>query len=269
MPYLTSRNNIPWYYEACGQGQSLLLLHGWAADSRIWSQQVEYFKNFYQVITVDLPGHGQSHWTEVSLEDMAEDLDILLRALRVQAVSLMASSFGALVALKYFAVFPEKIRRLIFVGGLPRFAQSKEFPYGVALPRIRKLREQVETDFPQILNVFFRSLFTVQERRSLHWKWLAMFRPGNDLPCQAALVRLLRMIEKEDLTSVFLDMRMPVCLMTGRQDDICPPEALRYFQSRLPQARVLFFEDCGHFPFLSRPREFNQLLDEFLRATDV
>jgi len=264
MPYLTSKNNIRWHYEATGQGESLLFIHGLAADKRVWNQQVEYFKNFYKVITVDLPGHGQSPWLDVTLEDIVRDLDFLLNALGVTEAHLAASSFGGLVALKYFEIFPDKVKRLILIGAGPKFAKSREFPYGLEIPRIRKLRSQVETNFPEILNIFFRSLFTLEERKSLRFKWLQMFQKDNVLPRQEALIKLLRILEKEDLTRTFLNICVPVFCVSGAQDYICPPEALRHFQSQLPQARVEVFAGCGHFPFLSKPREFNERLKIFL-----
>jgi len=302
MPDLISDRKLKWHYETEGQGECFLFIHGWAADNRVWNQQLEYFKDFYRVVSVDLPGHGRSDWQDGSLEQIARDLDLLFNTLKVELVNLAASSFGGLAALKYIEIFPNRVKRLILVGAGPRFARSEEFPFGLAVPRIKKLREQVKTDFPEILNVFFRSLFTVQERESLRFidlsttkdrtgevntafsrekkgrytgflnivgkekasKWLQMFERGRDLPNQEALIKFLRIIEKEDLTEAFENITCPVYLLSGREDYICPPEALKYFQSRLPQARVEFFEDCGHFPFLSQPQQFNALVKDFL-----
>jgi len=264
MPYLMTPRGVAWHYETAGQGEPLIFIHGWAADQRIWGQQVEFFCKTHQVVSLDLPGHGQSGWSEMSLKDIAEELNFLLQGLKVDEVNLVASSLGGLVALKYFELFPAQVRRFVFVGSLPRFAKSKEHPFGLEVPRIRKLKSQVQEDFPEILNIFFRSLFTVEERESLRFQWLQTFQKSADLPDPQALEKYLRMLEKEDLTPLLPEVRVPALLVSGSEDYICSPESLRNFHAQLSGAQMQLFSDCGHFPFLSRPEEFNVIVRQFL-----
>jgi len=56
-----------------------------------------------------------------------------------------------------------------------------------------------------------------------------------------------------------------VQFINGTQDYICPRDAFSYLKERVPQARVEWFEQCGHYPFISKPREFNRVLEDFLQ----
>ena len=75
MPNLKTNNGIDWYYETFGEGeQKLLFLHGWGVDRRIWRQQYKHFRENYQVMILDLPGHGNSSFDKVPLKDMVHDI---------------------------------------------------------------------------------------------------------------------------------------------------------------------------------------------------
>ncbi|MBZ0167121.1 MAG: alpha/beta hydrolase, partial [Candidatus Omnitrophica bacterium] len=78
MGHLKGSNGIVWHYDLEGEGTPLVFLHGWGVDKRVWRQQSKYFSRHYQVLTVDLPGHGQSSWAKIDLSRMCEDLSKML-----------------------------------------------------------------------------------------------------------------------------------------------------------------------------------------------
>ena len=268
MPAIKTPQGMRWNYQVKGEGPCLLLLHGWAADGRIWSNQVNYFARCYQVIALDLPGHGRSSWKDMTLEEMAGDIVFLMDALGIRRSNIMTSSMGALVAIQFCAMFSDRVRRLVLGGGLPKFSKSHDFPFGLEVPRIRKLGSQLDTDFPSILNVFYRSLFTIEERESQKFKWLDMFPKPADLPDKEALKFFLRILEKTDLRPMYRGLRMPVMLINGSEDYIAGRDALVFLQKELPRARLEILSGCSHFSFLTREEEFNHKVHEFLKEQE-
>jgi len=268
MPNLKTNNDIDWYYEVFGEGETkLLFLHGWGVDRRIWRQQYKHFKNKYQVMIIDLPGHGNSSFHMVSLDDIAHDIrEILVHAGFSKFVSI-GSSLGGLVALKMYEIYPNTFEKMVFVGSMPKFAKSEDFPFGLDIENIRKLSAQVETHYPSIIDVFFRSLFTKEEKCSRRFKWLQKFRHADhEHPQQAALEKYLDILEHEDLRHVIKEILLPMQFINGCGDEICTPESVAYIQKLVPHARYDNFELCGHFPFLTKPKEFNILLEDFLEG---
>jgi pimeloyl-[acyl-carrier protein] methyl ester esterase len=266
----TTRQRIDWSYDVRGEGPSMVFLHGWGVNRRIWRQQIKFFAPRYRVVSVDLPGHGDSGWQTMSLHAMAEDLAALLKEENVADAVVISSSLGGLFALKVYALAPELVQRMVFVGSMPKFAKSDEYPYGLDVAAIRKLNGQLQAAYPSIVNVFFRSLFTRQERATRRYRWMQRFRKEDTLALQPALSEYLDMLEKEDLRPVMREMRedMPVQFINGAKDTICPVEAVQYLQALCPGSRFHAFEDCGHFPFLSKPHVFNRVLDDFLNETE-
>ncbi|MCA9407609.1 MAG: alpha/beta fold hydrolase [Candidatus Omnitrophica bacterium] len=267
MPTKKGSTGIEWFYEVEGGGETLLFLHGWGVDRRIWRQQTKHFCESYQVISIDLPGHGQSSFVHVSMEEMVKDIGVILNDLGLDNITLIGSSLGGLFGLKLYSTIPEKFKRLVFVGSMPKFSQSEDYPYGLDIKRIRKLNGQLDTAYPSIVDIFFRSLFTQEERESRRFKWLQKFRKTDSKPIKKALAEYLSIMEKEDLRQELRKVTVPMQFINGREDQICCAKTTAYLQGILPHARFDFFENCGHFPFLSKPYEFNEMLERFLKET--
>ena len=257
---------MEWHYDLEGQGDALIFLHGWGVDKRIWRQQSKYFSSFYKVLTIDLPGHGKSQWLKLSLGALAEDLKAVLDYLKVKEASIVASSLGGILALKLYDIAPDRVKKFTFVGSLPKFSRSADFPHGLDIRRIRKLGLQIETAYPSVVNIFFRSLFTKEERQSRRFKWLLKFHRTDEVPLKPALTEYLDIIEHEDLRSILKKVHVPIQFINGTEDEICNVEAVKHMKELVPQARFDFFPKCGHFPFLSKPYEFNAILEEFLKS---
>jgi pimeloyl-[acyl-carrier protein] methyl ester esterase len=264
MPHLVARSGIAWHYDIEGEGPALLFIHGWGVDRRVWRQQSKYFSQYYKVMTVDLPGHGKSGWETIGLEGMVVDLKLIFERARFSRVTVVGSSLGGLVALKFYELYPQGVERMVFVGSMPKFSKSEGYPHGLDIAQLRKLGGQLDSHYPSIVNIFFRSLFTKEERQTRRFKWIQKFRQNEQAPMKPALAEYLDILEKEDLRDVLKAARVPMQFITGKGDEICTAETVVLLKTLAPHSRYDFFEGCGHFPFVSKPREFNRVLEDFL-----
>ncbi|MCB9757593.1 MAG: alpha/beta hydrolase [Candidatus Omnitrophica bacterium] len=269
MPDLITPRGLHWHYEITGQGPTLLFLHGFGVNHRIWRQQSKYFSEHYQVIALDLPGHGQSDWQEVTLQCMAQDVEFLLQHLNCSEVGIIASSFGGLVALKLFELNKGRVKFFVFAGSQPKFCRSPDYPFGLEAQRIHKLANQLNSDYPSMVHIFFRSLFTRQERATRRFRWIQTFKKFEDVPSQAALLNVLKILEQADLRTVFYALQLPVLFVNGTEDYICQRDFYEGLEQKMTSARFHWFERCGHFPFLSQPHEFNRAVEKFLESCEI
>ena len=90
-------------YNISGSGDTtLLFVHGWCINQTYWDHQVSRFESKYQVVTLDLPGHGasgseRSQWT---IENFGEDVSMIINALNLENVVLVGHSMGGNIILE-------------------------------------------------------------------------------------------------------------------------------------------------------------------------
>lgn len=268
MSFIVTPRNVSWHYEICGQGECLLFLHGWASNSRVFSQQKEFFSKDHQVLTVDLPGHGETSWQPISFSEIAQDIHYILETLNIASASLVGSSMGGLIGLKFSLAFPNNVHRLVLIGSLPKFCRTPEIPLGLHPGQFLKLKDQVQKQYPNILEVFFRSLFTIEERETEKFRWLQQFRKNEKIPDQKALLGFLDQLERENLLFLVKDISVPIQFISGQEDYICPVDSVAFLKTIMPQAEFHFIQKSGHFPFIIRSAEFNMLVKEFLERSE-
>lgn len=123
------------YYRIVGHGSPLFLLHGNTASSKMFSQIIKKYSKEFQVILIDFPGHGKSEKVEKFETDFwyynATATYALIEHLKLDQVSVVGSSGGALVAINLAMEHPERINYLIadsFEGEypLPSYINSLE-----------------------------------------------------------------------------------------------------------------------------------------------
>lgn len=264
MEFIKTKSGINWHYNLSGQGKCLLFFHGWGMDIRIWRQQQKHFEQNYQVLVIDLPGHGKSSFVKTDLETLINDIDEILTQLSIDQCALVGSSLGGLFSLKMYEKFPERVEQMIFIGSMPKFLKGENYPFGLDMSKFNKLEGQLETAYPVIIEIFFRSMFSKKDKTTRRYKWIQKFRVTGDVPVKPALVEYLDVLESEDLRDVLKRVNVPMQFINGRRDEICTPETVKYIQKMAPQARYDWFEEGGHFPFLITPYEFNKVMEDFL-----
>ena len=120
MPFLDVEGGSLWY-DAVGEGPSVLLLHSTLVDSRQWDDQMRSFSQQFRVIRFDLRGFGRSPMPTESYRPL-EDIAALLRSLDAVPAALVGGSAGGALSLLFTLEHPEMVSALVLVAsGAPRF----------------------------------------------------------------------------------------------------------------------------------------------------
>lgn len=115
---LVNVNGIELYYQVYGEGEPLLLLHGWTQSSRFWEDYVSTYAEHFTVYALDLRGHGKSTplGADFSIKKTAEDIVAFLNNLNIEKTKAIGLSYGGLTLLELSASHPEKIESMILIG---------------------------------------------------------------------------------------------------------------------------------------------------------
>ena len=164
MPYLESDSGNKLFFQEKGEGETILMIHGWAFDSSVWRKQIDYLSRSFKVIALDLPGHGHSQYREGL--DITKELLSLINKLKYKNLTIIGHSFGGVLALKLALESPGLIKRIILVNTSLKFRNTNGLQLGLDEQDIYKMKKFLEKEYPKILLVFYRWLFTEEERKS-------------------------------------------------------------------------------------------------------
>lgn len=104
-----------------GSGVPIVFIHNGGGFFQCWIKQIEYFRDEYRVIALDLPGFGESSESDqpYSLDYYFQILTIFLNNLRIDSFIMVGNCIGATIAIKYKNQFPEKVLKLVLINICP------------------------------------------------------------------------------------------------------------------------------------------------------
>lgn len=119
--------NTQIHFDTQGKGNPLVLLHGFLESKKIWKDYMGVIAKYRQVVTIDLPGHGESgSFGEVhSMADMAKSVKAVLDEINIEKAALAGHSMGGYVILEFHNIFPTMTTGLALVNSTPE-ADSPE-----------------------------------------------------------------------------------------------------------------------------------------------
>jgi pimeloyl-[acyl-carrier protein] methyl ester esterase len=256
------------HHEDAGAGPPVVLVHGWAMSSAVLSGEVAHLARERRAIAPDLRGHGRSSapGRPFGLADLARDLAALLDALDLERAVVLGWSLGAQVAIAAAASAPVRGRLagLVLVSGTPRFTEGEGWTHGLPARGVEGLAARVRRDAPRAVARFFDGMFVEGELDAAGRARVEAARASVPAADPAALLSGLDVLAREDLRATLPALDLPVLLVHGERDPVCPPGASRAMAAAIPGARLVEIPGAGHAPFLSRPGPFRDALASFL-----
>jgi pimeloyl-[acyl-carrier protein] methyl ester esterase len=242
------------WHETTGEGENLVLLHGWGMNSAVWSTVIENLKDHYQVTLIDLPGHGfssDSALVNASLDDWADAVEALLPENPV----VLGWSLGGLVALALALKHPARIRSLIMLTATPSFMQRDNWSCAMGKDTLENFAANLKANLKTTLNRFLSlQIKGCDNARGLLKSLKNAFssRPQAKI---RALENGLSFLHDVDLRNCLTDLNVPSLWIYGEKDTLVPVCASDTIKLYLPEASVHIIKGSGHVPFLSHPDE--------------
>lgn len=251
-----------WGYTDQGEGEVLLLLHGFPLNRNMWHHQVSYFANSYRVIAPDLRGHGETIVTHgtVTMAEMAADVARLLDFLRIdQPVNLGGLSMGGYVAWEFWNQFPERLKRLLLfdtraVADTEQVARARQMMASQVV--VNGSAMAAESMLPKLIGE------TTKQTNPQLLETLQQTILGTDPQAIAATQR--GMAIRKDMSEELSQIAVPALVVCGEQDVISPPEEMTGIAKALPLGQYVEIAHAGHLAPLEQPKAVNDAMDTFL-----
>jgi non-heme chloroperoxidase len=245
-PFVPIGNGHQLYVRDWGQGEPVVLLAGWAMDSRCWGDtMVRLNASGLRTIAYDRRGHGRS--TDPGRCDydvLADDLAAVLDELALERAVLVGHSGAGGEIIRYLTRHGSgRVKRVILVGATgPRMLASTDNPGGVPPNMVEPIVQRLIEDLPGWIAENIEPFAPGANAATLRWL--------SAMPLDTArrgLVDFQRAILTSDFTVEAKAIEVPVTLIHGNQDLSAPVEwtAHRYLEL-MPRAQLLLYEGAAH-----------------------
>ncbi|WP_404360654.1 pimeloyl-ACP methyl ester esterase BioH [Methylotuvimicrobium sp. KM1] len=248
------------HYQVYGEGEPVVLVHGWAMHSGIWRDFAEQLAQTRRVVCVDLPGHGLSaEMPEFTLESVCEQLSRIVDS----KACWIGWSLGGSVSLAMARLFPEAVSSVVLLASNPCFVENADWP-GMPENQLDLFAKNLSVDCESTLLRFLSlQINGLPEFKTLSKKLSAALRESR-MPTAKTLQDGLTVLKQADLRQVLAELRLPVAAMLGEKDTLVPVRIGEAMQAINPYLHLSVIKNAGHAPFLSHRPELIESLNEFL-----
>ena len=250
--------DIEMYYEITGEGEYLLLIHGLGSSTRDWEEQVPIFSQKYQVITLDLRGHGKTDKPKgpYSMRMFAEDIAELLKKLEIKSIHILGISLGGGIAFQFAVDYPELVKSLIIVNAaieipLDSFKMKLEAFKRIFIVKLVGMKKMGKVLAPR--------LFIKTEQEDLREKLIERWAENDKKAYLSAMRALIGWSVRDQLDKV----KFPT-LIIGSDEDYAPTSVKEEYTALLSDAKFIEIKDARHAVPIEKPKEFNEIVMKFL-----
>lgn len=262
---------------------TFVLLHGKNFNGAYWHQTIDFLvERDHRVVVPDQVGFGRSSLPEhyqYSFDQLAANTRALLDNLGIESATIMGHSMGGMLATRFALQYPEFTERLILLNpiGLEDW-RAMGVPF---VPAGKIYRSELGKDFESI-KAYQRSSYYAGEWKDTYTPWARMLADmyesnrGDRFAWNMALTA--DMVLSQPVVYEFDRLEVPTVLMIGQRDrtaigrnlvddDLAArmgdyPELGRRAAERIPDARLIEFDDVGHLPHIETPARYLEALGE-------
>jgi len=260
-PEIVQANGLEIAYERAGEGPPLVLVHGAAADCRMWQPQLAALADAFTVVAWDEPGAGRSSDVpaDFALADYADCLAALIDALDLAPAHVAGLSWGGTVALELYRRRPELVATLLLVDTYAGWKGS--LPEQEVRARVEELRNTLAAADHQF-DPALPGLFAGDPPAEFVPLLQAMDADVRPASMRTALLVMAETDQRDLLPRV----AVPTLLIWGERDGRSPLTVARQFEDAIPAAKLVVIGGAGHVSNLEQPERFNAAVREFCRA---
>ncbi|MHA1291967.1 MAG: alpha/beta fold hydrolase [Promethearchaeota archaeon] len=260
-------------YEIHGNGEPIILVHGFGAKKETWVAQVPELSKKFKVIIFDNRGAGKSDRPNepYTMETFADDIAGLMDYLKLNKVkALIGWSLGGMIVQHFAIKYPERAEKIILlftnykgVGGelykkmrieeekLKKSDPAKAFWQSARMGYYQKFRKEMEAN-PK------KKFYGLWSAEDLIKESVIDPPTAQDIENQAAALETHNTLEKLN------EIKNPVLLIAASHDRLTPKLTMQEMHNKIPNSTFKVIEKAGHGAPLSRAPEVNQFIIEFL-----
>ncbi len=251
------------HWESAGTGLPLVFLHAFPLSRQMWDPNRHELSKHFRVITIDLPGFGQSAGVgEVAtMEAMAKEVLLTLDHAKISEKKVFAGlSMGGYVLFQILKLAPELIRAAVFVS--TRAAADTEETRLKRSKNIELVDQEGIAAFADRQVPVLLGPTSLQNRSSVVEQVRTWAGSANPAGVKAAL---RGMAQRPDMTDAFKETKFPALFISGAEDRVVGSAEMEAISTLRSNTEYRLVEQAGHLLNLECPQPFGEIFSQFLK----
>lgn len=249
------------HYEVLGQGDPLVLLHGFGEDSSVWDSIIPSLEEDYKLIIPDLPGSGYSTLLKkdkVIMIDYAHCLKAILDKEKIKKCTVIGHSMGGYITMAFAEKYPTSLKAygLFSSTAIADSAEKKE-------TRTKAISFIKENGAEAFLKTALPTQFsdTKKSKKIID----QLLEKGKNFENKSLIQYYRAMMARPDRSNVLKRSTVPVLFIFGENDNLIPVKEGMKLTMLPEQAHVHVLKNSGHMGMLEEPKESIKILKKFLQ----
>lgn len=252
-------------YKSSEEKDWVVFVHGAGGSSSIWFSQLRDFKKHFNVLMVDLRGHGKSkdllqkyYEEDYSFEFISRDVLDVLNHLEIEKAHFIGVSLGTIIIRTLAEIAPERVKSSVLCGAITRLNVRSRILVFVGhmfkrfIPYMWLYRLFAWIIMPKKRHAKSRNLFIREAKKLYQKEFLRWFKLTNEVN------PLLRYFKEKEVKS-------PMLYVMGSEDYMFLPP-VRSIVERHENSKLQVIENCGHVCNVERPGAFNRITIEYIKS---
>ncbi|MFB9107113.1 alpha/beta fold hydrolase [Flavobacterium gyeonganense] len=246
-------------YTDSGEGTTIVLLHGFLENKKMWHDYAVFFSEIYRIITIDLLGHGESECLGYvhEMEENARAVNAVLENLKIEKAIILGHSMGGYVGLAFAELYPEKLQKLVLLN-----STSKEDSAEKKINRTRAIKA-VKQNYASFVSMAIANLFSENNREHLANEIEKVKKEALKTPLQGIVASLEGMKIRKDRENILKQNLFPVLLVLGKKDPVLNYDENKS-QIKNTNVQLVSFDD-GHMSQIENKEDLKKVLSDFFR----
>ncbi len=268
-------NGIKICYEIKGEGEPILLVHGFGSKKETWIAQFKPFSEHFKIIRFDNRGAGKSDRPKgvYTMEVFADDIAGLLDYLEIDKVHIIGWSLGGMIVQNFVIKYPDRVKKMVLINtnyGQPDESGAEVYK-NMRLVDLKLRKEDPKKSFWQSARGGFYIKFRKQMEAEPSKKWYGLWSVEDlienrmtdpptveDIGVQAEAANTHHTLER------LHEIQNESLLITSTHDRVMPMAVMKEMHERIPNSTLKIIDKAGHDSPLSRAPEVNSIIIEFL-----
>ncbi|MWB95360.1 alpha/beta fold hydrolase [Flavobacterium sp. GA093] len=271
--YIETEQNVKLYVKDYGQGEPVILIHGWPLSNEMWEYQIEFLvQNNYRVIAYDRRGFGKSSqpWNGYDYDTLSDDLKEIIEQLELENVTLVGFSMGGGEVVRYFSRHGGKgVKKAALISSIiPFLLKTEDNPEGRPQEKGEASAAAIKEDRIGFLDNFGKTFFGVNIiNKPLSTPLLEYYRMLCSFASSRATLKCAESLNTTDFRDELHTIKVPTLIIHGNEDKNVPIEvSSEKTAAAIANNTFIVYEGAPHGLFYTEKDKLNEDLLNFLNS---